>query len=664
MRHSHSLPCAVLTALVLTACADQAQPTGLAKPPAEDGAAVASLLTEPDINKSDTYLSASLTVESTATMTLAYPLYDPATGAMKTSMTYAAPTETQTVEAAYDYSDRVRVKVTRAADTRDPEAYLVNPARTINTVATGYTLKDAAGAAIPVQYPEGAVTRSPLALLGPLVGEDITAGVVVEYEGQQPVGPRPLGAQAGTTEFPDAETMRVSSSVAPAPASGAPGETAAADGRGQITRTYRHRGSKWVLDELKIESRSAQEGGELTLRQVVRLSNVHWRENPVENARRRRNIGREPRGRDPGAHDVLEPAIGNPICVTSTGPGATLQSCPEPPPDPPPPPPPPPGANIVLQHGIFSSGATWNRMDPWLSSDFYFSRKLIPSLPSTARLAAQADELTNVLVNSGGKDFILVGHSQGGLISRRVAQRRPDLARGVITVGTPHRGAAIARNGRLALSSYFGAQVNNLYRGCTSTLDDAGCYIADFLRRTIYGYAADWGISQLVPVSVDLQPASQFVTALDTAPEYFTRVGIQSYAHRRWVVARLGGDLICHPENWCGGRAMASYASWAQDGFYTCTIIAGLLGYWNTSFWCGYIAFSMYQIDDGWNQLTAPYGDRTDGIVQGSSQVYPRALKQYPINGGDSHVGETTSDYTERRLFEALSVQFGVPRKL
>lgn len=234
----------------------------------------------------------------------------------------------------------------------------------------------------------------------------------------------------------------------------------------------------------------------------------------------------------------------------------------------------------------------------------------------------------------------------------------------MITVGTPHQGAALARNGRLAISSYLSGQLNALGRGCLTILVDPACYIADYLKKTVYFYAVDWALDQSIPASGDLQPGSTFLKSLNDTTEYFTRVGIQSYANRRWVIARLAGDLYCDPEARCGGRAWASYASWAQDGFTTCAAVAFLTGRWGKAYWCGHIADTMYQIDSGWNDLTAPRGDRTDGIVQGSSQVYPNALKQYPINGGDSHVGETSSDHTRRRLFEALSVQFSIPRKL
>lgn len=38
-----------------------------------------------------------------------------------------------------------------------------------------------------------------------------------------------------------------------------------------------------------------------------------------------------------------------------------------------------------------------------------------------------------------GRRVALVGHSRGGLLARVVAQRRPDLVSGVITLGSPHR---------------------------------------------------------------------------------------------------------------------------------------------------------------------------------------------------------------------------------
>jgi hypothetical protein len=304
-------------------------------------------------------------------------------------------------------------------------------------------------------------------------------------------------------------------------------------------------------------------------------------------------------------------------------------------------------------------------MDPWLSRDFYFGAKVVPSLSSFGSLRGQADQLIQEMESTWQRGFVIVGHSQGGLIARDVTQRRGDLSRGVITIGTPHRGAVLATNSRSAVANIMAERFNSLYRGCRSPSDDAGCYIAAFLGTYISFYVLDFAFDAAYPATGDLQPGSGFISTLNSNTEPFTRVGIQSYAEKRWVLARVIAESRreCPPDAGCGGRNWANYVSYAYNGFWGCSIIAGLIGYYDVAYGCANIAFSMDSMDATWNTLSAPGSERTDGIVQGSSQVYPGGDRQYPINRGDSHTGETKSDLVHPRLREALDVYFNVPQR-
>lgn len=67
------------------------------------------------------------------------------------------------------------------------------------------------------------------------------------------------------------------------------------------------------------------------------------------------------------------------------------------------------------------------------------------TLRSAAKLEKELEQLagnTRKLPINGGR--ILVGHSQGGLVALLVAERRPDLVAGVITLGAPIHGTATA----------------------------------------------------------------------------------------------------------------------------------------------------------------------------------------------------------------------------
>lgn len=667
---------------VLAACSDDG--TSPAPPPGGPSAMIAA--PDQQLDPSDSYVAMDISYETTTTMSTAQPVYDPYTGSYTTTMTLTSASEYREVEAGYDYYDRVRVNSFRLPDYADLDQSVANEVRTIRSVESSYTQYDANGYAVAAQTPDGAVTTSPISMLGNLYASSITSGVLIEDTGVDPNTPRPMGTAGmeGEVEFPDRRTMRITAPLFGDAGGeiGAQSADAGTPGRGTMVRTYGRQGNKWVLSEVVMESRASTDEAEFVTRQVTRYTNVRWRENPSEDAKRK--AARGPRGTAPAAPQTGRRAsatgdyaqiqlIEEPVCAYGGGGDpeeiGTLAYpiCPDPGDgggeEPPPPPPPPPGANVVLQHGIFSSGSTWARMDPWLSARYYFNRKEVPSLASTDRLYNQASSLIGRLDATGQNQFILIGHSQGGLISRNVAQRRSDLARGVITIGTPHQGALLARNSRLALNDFLTRQINRLFFGCYSPYQDPGCYIANFLAGYAVNEVVRWGVDAAVPAQIDLQPNNAFVTGLNSTPEYFTRLGIQSHARKRFILSRLGGDAICNPENpYCGGRAWASYTQWAYNGFVGCSILGGLLGYWNQAFWCAYIAGRMDDIDRGWDRLTAP-GMTSDGIVQGPSQVYPGANRQYPINNGDSHVGETKSDKTRDQLFVSLDVWFGVPRR-
>ncbi|HEX8694791.1 MAG TPA: alpha/beta hydrolase [Longimicrobium sp.] len=663
--HRRTALAAGAAALLAAACTDR-NPV-VDTPLAPTGPHTMMAYQEPAMDPADTYVSMSSEVESSTTITLAEPVYDASTGQSTTTLTLTGPAESRSIEAGYDTYDQVLVNTYRQPDGLDPEAAVANQVRAIKTVAADYNQYDANGSYIPADKPDGSVTTSPLAVLGSLQGVSITQGVIIEDASSDPGTPRPqgLGGLGGDVDYPDPSTLRITSTLF---GGGVviQGAGAAQPDRGTLTRVYKRRGQHWVLQEVVTEATASTGEATFATRQTMRISNVKFRINKQKEARRLQatrerpdpQFGREAAPstvpdrlqmcaysyntyalcRDPGDTEPIDPG---------TGGGTTT---------------PPPGANIVFQHGFLSNAGAWSRMDPWISERFYLNTKLVPSLNGNDRAFNQATDLIGRIDATGQKNFILVGSSMGGLVARSVAQRRGDLARGVITLSTPHQGALLARNGRQALSGYLNGQLNRLYFGCQSPYQDVGCYIAYIIGNYAVDQALQWAIDAALPGQIDLQPNNSFVQQLNSTPEAFTRVGIESYANKRFVLARLAGDRICNPESACGGRAFASYAQWGYSGFVSCSVIASLLGYWNTAYWCAYIYRRMDDVDRGWDQITAP-GMTSDGIVQGPSQVYPNANQQYPINGGDSHLGGTRSDKMRDRLVSALSNNFAVPRK-
>ena len=99
------------------------------------------------------------------------------------------------------------------------------------------------------------------------------------------------------------------------------------------------------------------------------------------------------------------------------------------------------GAPVLLVPGLFAGDASlmhlastlddhgWAVWPSGIRSNVGCSGMIVQRLVN--RLEAIADD--------HGARVALVGHSRGGLLARAVAQRRPELVSGVVTLGSPHR---------------------------------------------------------------------------------------------------------------------------------------------------------------------------------------------------------------------------------
>jgi hypothetical protein len=198
--------------------------------------------------------------------------------------------------------------------------------------------------------------------------------------------------------------------------------------------------------------------------------------------------------------------------------------------------------------------------------------------------------------------------------------------------------------------------------GCIDGGSPIGCrkpaFFAAFglpLIRKIIGDAAS-------PVRVDLKPGSNLQATLNGSPEPFRSVGIQHYAKKLFVEWRLVGDYVDNPEGPNGGRYWARQAEGAFLTNTACGVVGWLIGAGGTAARCATRATGMLATTGLWNIMTARLG-KTDGIVPGSSQIYPNAMQNYNIPKGDSHVGETKSNKTRDMLRLGLRDNLGVVKR-
>jgi triacylglycerol lipase len=108
----------------------------------------------------------------------------------------------------------------------------------------------------------------------------------------------------------------------------------------------------------------------------------------------------------------------------------------------------------VLAHGFFGfndfAGAGfltyfYNVKDHLESSgEVVYTPAVDPFNSSDFRGEQLVDRIEAILDETGHAKVNLIGHSQGGLDARVVANLRPDLVASVITIGTPHNGSPIA----------------------------------------------------------------------------------------------------------------------------------------------------------------------------------------------------------------------------
>ena len=128
---------------------------------------------------------------------------------------------------------------------------------------------------------------------------------------------------------------------------------------------------------------------------------------------------------------------------------------------------------VVLVHGWNSDGTTWNSTAGLLSSTGNYSPYAV-NLDWSESLYPQATVVASA--PGFGPSGVLVGHSQGGLVSRLASRSGPVF--GIITIGSPHNGAPIAGAGAailldLALTNWdFLTGYDDLQDACDPEYDD------------------------------------------------------------------------------------------------------------------------------------------------------------------------------------------------
>lgn len=653
--HRGRVVAALAAGLALAACSDQPTGSGPAAPTQVPFGVMAPV--DNSINQADTWVSFDASRDEQTTVTSSEAVYDARSAQYTNTVSAELAPQALHAEAGYDSYGTIRYNEYRQVSTADPTENIVDPTTRIQVVGQQVTTYD------EYNQPTYAVNEedpsvAPLEELGTLSGAQITQTVVLDHEPANGVAimtslsatgagavtrVRRLSANRISVETSTSETLPSAALAA------LPGASQGARQDTKVDRTYGRRGDRWVLEELKSTNRTVAGGSTVEHTQRTRLRNVRWHENRGKDEARKKQrdavtAGGPSRLYQPGDNCTDDP------CYPGPGGG-----------DPPPPPPPPPGPcdagssgrHMVFQHGIFSNNANWGNMPDRVASDFYVGCKLRPDLDSNDRLASQAYSLAQKITALGRGPLLLVGHSQGGLIGRYAGQHYPNTISGVVTLGTPHRGAPIANTSKIAVAAVLTVPATLAARGCGSTWRGIRCGAVRTLTGMIPSLAS-WGTDAAVPAFIDLRPGSAFLQGLATTYEPFPRAGLQYLPSRVFVEWRLRGDMFDD-----GSKYVRT--AWVALGVSTaCSAVGWIIGFHGAATNCAATAGALLAISLIWNLMTTGLASG-DGVVPYSSQVYPGANRNVPIrDNAVSHTGEMRGDVTRKQLRPVLRDVMGV----
>lgn len=663
--------CGIVSATVLlSACGDDPTPVGPVSRPGPGNVPLGTVMpVDQAINSNDTWVSFDAYRDQSSSVYSDQPIYDARTDQYTSTMTAATAVQPLHAEAGYDYNGTLRYNEYRQVPADDPTDTPVDPTSRIQVVGSDVTVYDETGA--PTQAAEVDATEPALAELGPLDGAQVTTGVVLDHD---PVnGTAVYSMSPSGSSGPRVRAIRIGNDRARlesvtterTPVALRNEAVSHATHKNKVARTYKKNGDRWVLEEIEVVDEIQTDKGKVENRQTMRLRNVRWHENKGKDDERK--VRREkiaagliaPRTEPssnlnpPGDHCIID-EYGNP-CQ---------------PEDPPPPPDgggtptgpdycaggDPGGRNVVFQHGIFSQRDTWGDLPERVNQDVRLGCRFRPNLDSNERLAQQAGALADSIQQYGRGSLLLIGHSQGGLISRYVAQHNSSLVNGVVTLGSPHRGAPIVNTSRPVVAAVLGIPGAVVYNGCSSPRG-LRCTAGSFLIGSAVGLAK-YGADAAVPAFIDLKPGSAFQQQLNNTYEPFPRAGIQSHASRIFVEWRIGFDASSSsPDN---GRKGVKAAYVTVGATTACAVVGWFIGRGGTAARCAAATAGIVAFDLIWNGMVSGFG-KTDGIVPGSSQVYPNALRNLPMrDGAPSHTGETKSRETRQALRVILPEVMGV----
>ncbi len=658
-----------LCSFVLVACGKEHDPvTGTSAGPRSAIAPLGSAeLIDPAINPADSYLVTTAVTRTTTTVESAEPFVDPLTGQQVNSLTFPDVVDSTRFEAGYDAAGTVRLNEFRSGtDSGGPAARVVIVGNTATFYdgfgavvhdTSGPILMDALGSMDNVIVTSEAVLR------------DDSSGVVVPASGPAPLAT--AGAADGRGPRTEKRGDRLFKTY--------PLDDVSSGMRGERVRQFRKSGREWIVVDERIQATHTATGFVFNVVETTVYPTVKWKTNEEKDAQRRaRSAGREteaPHGSGararPYSVSVASALMAERKSAGDANAGAAATSCllcaedggavdtnfsfvSK------------PTINVAYQHGAFADSAAWLRMDSWLSLRFNLARKLKRTSDWRAGLESQSVGLNNQLIANGGSRFLLIGHSNGGLIARRVAQfgtvADQRVVGGVVAIAAPHFGLPLVRNTRAAVSGLLSGHLRqvlmNVGGSCGGRQFSWLCEGMNDALLTLVPNVVNYAFDQAAPMSRDVMPGSAFTSLLNATPEPFLRYSVEVESQGAWKFVRMLGDWKCNPEDRCSGDHLQNTMESVYDVLRYCgsNELAKALKP-ALAERCRSVRWSLNNLNSLYERLTAP-GDASDGLVPAKSQAYPGLPlgdRELMKNAKESHVGELKSPSVRDRVTRVMN---------
>lgn len=344
----------------------------------------------------------------------------------------------------------------------------------------------------------------------------------------------------------------------------------------------------------------------------------------------------------------------------------------------------------VFLHGFNSGPDSWGNTASRLAVRLQII-KYVPTLPWHLPYDTQATHLNHEANAAGAPpNTVVVGHSNGGLVARQLSTKRA--LGGIVTLGSPHRGAPLAANIRgvaqryLAMGDKLNALLFMLGAG-TSTNQFTGTWFSPGLapvRASVATLGAVlWNafanIQQSIgpvvtaPVLADMTPGSAILGALN---------GPGNLARESASIPRRVGLVYAAREWWIGAPFVAGAPHlqyWGHEGvkggIAVLSLIEGYFGYPNFMPYdpvaltirnqIRSLVTDLLSFNAIWCSATSGRADcsiSTDGVVPTESQYFPGDAANVGYYG-PAHV--TQKQLSENALYDALTTRIGLqPRTI